>query len=130
MLGDSTYPGQTKQGSSMYSSDPIPSMPNVSQDISSGSKVPLRLLPPGAKVGDKVELTVQRIDADGDVAYLSSGEAQTGSKEGSDQDQNGTGTEKAGTPQTSGLNTGMLLGPMSGLKGYLARKSVEVQSQI
>lgn len=116
----------------MYENDksPIPSLPGSSNDLVGGGKVPLQLLPPGVKQGDTVELKVAYIDSTQGVAHLSSAGGEKSSSEGSDQDKNGTGTEKNGTPQTSGLNTGLILGPMSNFKNYLAKKSVETQSQI
>lgn len=52
------------------------------------------------------------------------GDTETGSPEGADQDQNGTGPKPAGT-----IDTSLTLGPMSNLKNYLARKSVDTQNR-
>jgi hypothetical protein len=131
MLGDNaTQNYGSKQGSSMYDTDSIPSLPGSATNAptEAGQKVSLTVLPPGVKQGDTVQLKVIRIDKDMGMAYLTSGETKTNSTEGTDQDQTGTG-RTADSPQ-GGVNTNMLLGPMDKLKGYLARKSVEVQSQI
>jgi hypothetical protein len=48
---------------------------------------------------------------------------ETGSPEGSDQDQNGTGEAETTTPAKT-LDTSLLMGPMDKLKNYLAQKSV------
>lgn len=119
-----------KQGSSMYENDAIPSLPGSANtsDISSGQKVSVSILPPGAKQGDTVELKIIRLDKASGSAWLSSEDTKEGDQEGTDQDESGTG--KTGSEPGQPVNTGLLMGPMSNLKNYLARKSVEVQSQI
>lgn len=122
-----------KQGSSMYESDAsaIPSLPGSSHemDLTGGASIPLQFLPAGTKQGDTVTLKVAYVDAGQGMAKVVKMDSDQSSDEGSDQDKNGTGSANSTIPQ-GGVNTGTLLGPMSGLKGYLIRKQADVQSQI
>src|SRR5947209_13767907 len=96
MLGDNqTSNYGSKQGSSMYDNDAIPSLQGASTNspTEAGQKVSMTVLPPGVKQGDTVPLKVLRIDKEMGMAYLTSGSTDQDSMEGSDQDKTGTGPQ-------------------------------------
>jgi hypothetical protein len=94
-------------------------------------KIKLTDLPGGTQPGDEVTLTVDRIDNASGCAYLKSANegsdvGDTASKEGTDQDENGTGdTSTSG----SGVGQDITMGPMDKFKTYLTKKTVENQSK-
>jgi hypothetical protein len=86
------------------------------------------------KEGDIVELRVARVDQDGNCAYLeqenetpAQEDNEGGEKEGSEETTDGAVSPDK--PQSSGINTDTMLGPMSKFKNYLAQKSVDSQSR-
>jgi hypothetical protein len=103
------------------------------------AKVSLHALPEGVKEGDVVSLKVSRIDAAKNCAYLSQdgegGEPDntaTEDNEGGEKMGDEESTDGAVTPpknENGGIDSGLLTGPLSNLKNYLAQKSVDNQTR-
>ena len=100
------------------------------------AKVSLHALPDGVKEGDTVTLKVSRIDAAKNCAYLSQdgeeGSSATEDNEGGEKMGDEESTDGAVTPpepNDKGIDTGLLTGPLSNLKNYLAQKSVDNQTR-
>lgn len=121
----------TKQGNSMFDSDS--SIDSV-QGVNKPAKIDLNMIPAGSKVGDTITMKVKSIDAEQNCAYLIKADEPKGSEMdvtpassgNTDQDANGTGEKTA--PSTT-LGTDLTMGPMSKLKNYLAKTSVDTQNQ-
>lgn len=153
--GSSMY--ESDRGSPMFSPqdnpsgaganyNPNPGTPGLMSSVSPGyppsttvthSKVDMDDLPPGTKVGDIVKLKVVSLDKTNNAAFVSSeGNAPDTAQETKDEAQS---PEESGVEPTSSqesankagsLNTDMLLGPLSKLKNYLAKTSLDQQSQV
>lgn len=104
------------------------------------AKVSLHALPPDTKEGDTVTLKVSRIDAGNNCAYLSQDgenggvgteDNEGGEKEGSEESTDGAVSPNSpdNSPDSKGIDTSLLTGPLSNLKNYLAQKSVDNQTR-
>ncbi len=117
----------TGGGSNTFPTNPV----NLAE-----AKVSLHALPEGVKEGDTVSLKVSRIDAAKNCAYLSQdgeeGSSATEDNEGGEKmgDEESTdGSVSPNEPNDKGIDTGLLTGPLSNLKNYLAQKSVDNQTR-
>jgi hypothetical protein len=109
----------------MPSSGPAPVSPMGIDKV----RVPMGNLPKGTKSGDVIEMMVSDIDPGTNMAYLTTQKsggkptdatANTGMTD-EEEDAKDDFTPDKGDEQP--LNTSVLLGPMSGLKNYLAQKA-------
>ena len=91
-----------------------------------GGKVSMKMLPPGTKIGDTVELTVTSID--GDMAELSSEESGALNEPTETTEDEGTPAAEENPAKNGVVDTGLLSGPLDKLKNYLAQKSVDHQT--
>lgn len=114
-----------------------PTTPVMSPVSLGEAKVSVHALPAGVKAGDMVTMKVSRVDAAKNCAYL----VQEGSEDVGPATEDNMGGEKEGSEETTdgavdqsqpndkGIDTGLLMGPMSNLKNYLAQKSVDNQTR-
>jgi hypothetical protein len=96
-------------------------------------QVSLSGLPPGIKIGDSIQLQVDDIDKATSMATLSADQALSHPDNepfAAPDDDSDTPTTQDGAPAPGGNDTKVLLGPMSGLKNYLVKKSQDNQAQV
>jgi len=115
----------------------LPTTPMMSPVSLGEAKVSIHSLPEGVKAGDTVTMKVSRVDESKNCAYL----VQEGADPDNDVHEDNQGGEKEGTEETTdgavtpnepnekGIDTGLLTGPLSNLKNYLAQKSVNNQTR-
>lgn len=113
-----------------------PTTPVMSPVSLGEAKVSLHALPDGVKEGDTVTLKVSRIDAAKNCAYLTQEGEEAGSasedNEGGEkmgEEESTDGSVSPNDPNDKGIDTGLLTGPLSNLKNYLAQKSVDNQTR-
>jgi hypothetical protein len=124
----------TKQGNSMFEKD---SSSQPLQDLSSAEKICQALQsliekesahdPKGAAKLQEAYDILEEFKTEEGSETPGEENSETGSPEGADQAENGAGAN--GTLHSGNINTGLLMGPMSNLKNYLAKKSVDTQAR-